>query len=420
MNIIKRLQRLSKIKIFFLIANIFVFLLISNKELLIPIYIQKSSTIASILILGISIIPVILNRKFYFDLISLILFIRVFIYLIPLLYTNNFEGYLGNYVSVIVSFSAYFIASQKIYQNPKSLIKLINYLFLILLSTISLQVIYMFLALNKQFGELSINFFKLYLAIPLGSSNYIACMILPLLIYVFYSDIVKKFKISAIIISLFAILIIQSKNAIFILVIFFAFRFLKHFIIKIRNYITAENKNFIFVISIFVLTVLIYFIYLLFSYLLVKLNMGLVYNGDSIYKSLNALSSGRLDVYLDELNRWTMNIYLGNGLGYNVGQLKAHNWIIDLLVQSGVIGLTLFIIALYSWNKRIHSMLNVNYVLRSIYFSVIIILIQGLAEVSIFTISIDTILWFMIGFSISITNYEKKNYLNFSVLNESK
>ena len=42
MNIIKRLQRLSKIKIFFLIANIFVFLLISNKEYKNNCYIMKN------------------------------------------------------------------------------------------------------------------------------------------------------------------------------------------------------------------------------------------------------------------------------------------------------------------------------------------------------------------------------------------
>lgn len=394
-----KLDGLGKTKVVFFSFFVLVSLFATSKELLFDFYIKYSSATLLLLLFISFLFFMVIKKKLAQDTISLLLLIRCGLYLIPLLFTQTMEGYLGNYITVIGSFAAYIIASQFWRNSKDNYLLIINKVVIIFLSIASLQVIYMYFLLGNAYEALNINLFKYNLITPVGGSNFIACVILPLLVFVFYSNIKKRTKIISIALGLIALLIIQSKNAIFVLIIFSIY-------IGIRKYFQSlkgikENKKFVIFVSLFFIVcgsfVLFYFI----NYLLIKWNMGLSYSGGSIYQVINALSSNRLNVYSSELLRWTEHFIIGNGLGYETGTTRSHNWIIDLLVQAGLMGFSVYLFILFIWYKKVHPYRNSNKFIKAAYYSIIVIFIQGLAEVSVFTITIDVLLWFLIGLSIS-------------------
>lgn len=401
------LDRLDKNKLVFISIFVLVSLLTTSKDLPFKYYFRISSTT---LFMGIFIVFLILipfNKKLSFDLISLILLVRLVIYLVPLAFTESMEGYWGNYLTIIGSFLAYIISSQASSNSKNNYSSIINNILMFFLNITSIQVIYMFFLLGSKYGALNINLSKYYLVTPIGGSNYISSVILPLLIFICYSDIKKKSKIICITLAIVALLIIQSKNAIFVLILFSSYRFIKKYLIAIRG--IKDNKKFAIILTILIITTGFYLLYTVFNYLLIEWNMGMAYSGSSTYEKINALSSGRLTVYSNEISRWLDHFIIGNGLAYDVGMKRSHNWLIDLLVQSGLIGFILYLSTLIIWYKKVHTHLKSNKLIISAYYSIVIILMQGFAEVSMFTMTIDVMLWFFIGISVSESKMIKCN-----------
>ena len=139
----------------------------------------------------------------------------------------------------------------------------------------------------------------------------------------------------------------------------------------------------------------------------------MLYNETSLYETINALTSNRLNIYIAEIKRWAEHMFFGNGLTYKSGYPRSHNWVIELLVQSGVIGFTIFITAIAIWCNKVKKHLRGNNLVKSSFYSCLVTLFQGLAEVSVFTITIDLLFWFMIGLSISDVNYLKRENSNY-------
>lgn len=405
-----KLDRIDKYKLAFFIIFALVSLFTSEKELLIPFYFRISSTTLLMGVFILFFILLILYRRFSLDFISIMLLVRVVTLLIPLTYTEIMQGYWGNYLAIIGSFMAYLISSQISLNWKKDYSILIQKVLMIFLNIASIQVIFMYFTLGKEYGHLNINLFKFYLVTPIGASNYIASIILPLLIITFYIDIKKKYKVISIILATMALVIIQSKNAIFVLLLFIAYRMIKKYIIAIKE--TNENKKLAVFLKLHIFITGVAILYLAFNYLLVEWNMGMVSSNGSIYNVINALSSNRLNVYLNELFRWKDHLLLGNGLAYETGLVRSHNWLIELLVQSGLFGLILYLGALVSWYKRINLYLKSSKLMKAVFYGIIIIFIQGLAEVSVFTLTVDVILWFLIGLSISESKILKHNKIS--------
>ncbi len=404
------LKRPDKYKVAFILIFVIVSLFTTSKELMFPYYFRVASTILFSSIFIIFLTLMLFNKKLSFDLISLILLARLVIYLIPLLFTTTMEGYWGNYLTIIGSFFAYFISSQARVSTKTNYLSIINKILIMFINLISIEVIYMLFLLSRKYGALNINLLKYYLVLPIGGSNYLACIILPLLIFVYYSDINMKSKLFSITLSFIALFIIQSKNAVFVLLLFISYRFIKRYLMDIRN--IKDNKKFVMILTIVMISTGMYLLYLAFNYLLVKWNMGMDYSNGSIYEVINALSSNRLDVYSRELLRWTNHLFLGNGLAYELGTTRSHNWLIDLLVQSGLVGFVFYLSTIIIWYKKVKPYKKSSKFLRALYYSILIILIQGLAEVSMFTLNIDIMLWIFIGISVSESNEIKRNNLD--------
>ncbi|WP_238652138.1 O-antigen ligase family protein [Paenibacillus piscarius] len=323
----------------------------------------------------------------------------------PLLYIENVENYWGNYLAVIASFVGYFIATQT---HKIEISRIINKIASLYFIVLCIQVVYTYIQIITKYGKLDVGILKYYLVVPVGSSNYIAAIILPFLVFFYMSNISTFHKYILIGLGLLTLVVIQSKNAIIIVIVLAAFSVIKKYLGSIRNR-SNINKHLKIISFLPIFIFLLIVSYLGTEFFLNKWYMGMDLNNSSIYEIINALSSNRLEVYSNEFIRWNQHLFFGNGLSYSLGQMRSHNWIIDLLVQSGIFGFLIFILAIFIWLKSIVGYLSKDNFIKSIFSLVLVILIQGLGEVTLFTNTIDILFWFMLGTSVSQKNYLKRN-----------
>ncbi len=418
MSILYKKMSTSDIIKYFLLAIVLVTLFVSNNKYALTPHLHNNPVSVTFFILAVGVTAIFVYREnIYVDLITCILLSRLFLYLLPLSYNFDLTKYLGNYFSVIASVIAYFIASQHI---EKDLTRTVGKLFTFMFFVICIQVVVASWHLKSKFGAMSTNFEKSYTIIPAGASNYIACFLLPIMVYILFSKISMKFKLLVTASGVATLLFIKSKNSLLVLMLFFViillvycyqvFRgkkqipipFIKSEATKVRIRKWAKYGLMISIIVFFVATIFIA------KYLLAKWNTGMNNKG-SLYKIVNSLTSGRITIFVDELDRFRNFPIFGNGLAYGPKDPRSHNWIIDLLAQVGVVGFTVFMAGLVLWIRKIKEFITKDkFILASALF-ILTMLIQGLAEISLFTYGIDVLFWGVIGLTISRVNYLKGN-----------
>lgn len=341
-----------------------------------------------------------LFKKFTLDNISVALLVALPLGIIPLLYVESIN-YIGNYFTLLVVFASYFICRNSKYDTSDYVYKIICIVVII----ISLQVIY---TEYSYFTTLSIsNFFdvsvKAFMKIPIGGSNKIAAYLLPM---IFFILTYRRNKFSIIIVSLaiYALLLTRSKNAILVLgvvIVFLVIRKVYKFIIRDKS-VSKGIKLFLLTI----VTIILVFLALLIFNKVFNIIYQLRFNGytssinNEFLNFIDELSSGRVSIYLNELGRFGQHMFLGNGFGYELGYPRSHNWIIELLVQRGILGFIVYMYAIAKSFKVLNSNLNDKFIKASKSL-LIIIFVQGLFEITVFTMGMDFLIWSMIGFSIS-------------------
>ena len=239
--------------------------------------------------------------------------------------------------------------------------------------------------------------YKYYMRIPIAASNVIAAYLTPCL-FLSYKYMGKNTLKKCIVLCILLIGIILTKSRGGILV---------GIITLIMYQLMIENKKKYLKKMGFIL---IGIIILLIALQNVKIQQILRGYSSGQQISLNSLSSGRLSIYLNELKRWLEHPILGNGVVYNESFTGAHNFLIDLLVQSGIGGFLLYIIPLVIIIKNMCNHLN-NKCISGFFVFIAAILLHGLIEVNIFNYSTDIILWFICGAAmrkINMLNAEKK------------
>ena len=126
--------------------------------------------------------------------------------------------------------------------------------------------------------------------------------------------------------------------------------------------------------------------------------------GNSDTLSANSISSGRLEIFGREFSRALEHPLFGNGMIFNqkTSVDGAHNLIIELFVQSGLIGLFLYLTPMFSVFRRARTHLN-SPITTSWYLLTVAIFINGFVEVNFFNWCIDFIFWFSCGLLMNIT-----------------
>ncbi|MBV1820476.1 O-antigen ligase family protein, partial [Bacteroidales bacterium MSK.15.36] len=399
-----------KMSIFIIYFSLIIFL--STDDKLQTIYLKYNTSRLNLIVLIFATFFIALRTKaIYLDKILLFMTMRSTLLLIPYYYTNNTYGYWGNYLVTLVSILTYLLVINLKISNRY---KFLNILFRFIGVSLTIQLIYNSVNLLIKYGVI----YKHLIKLPIGNSNFIAAFLLPCCTF----NIVKLNKswkdIFFICFFLFGIFLTFSKGAIISLLIVLLIKVIlnafenKKIIIKSFKWY-LKNISIIIVIVIFLINVMN-----------TRIGMEIYINTiDKIINisnlSLNDYTSGRIAVYKMNLNRFFKHIFLGDGTGFKenfsneieIKDGRAHNWIIELLVQSGVIGFLLFIIPIFTILRRTYKTKNYATYQIQTFFAILSILIHGLVEPNLFSLNFDVLFWTILGISETENKYYYNNIL---------
>lgn len=331
-----------------------------------------------------------ITNQLTIDSVVIMLALRIVTCLIPLFYISESQSFSSHYPIVILTVIAYLLGRRKkryTEHETKAILAVLIFFGCIL----CFQVFWTFTLIGVPFFDLS---YKLYMNIPIALSNVIASYIVPILCCII--PIKNKTIIKIVLITVFfaALILTKSRGGIvtFLITYIFYKLFIKH---KFRA-ITAFG----------VLIILAFSILFLFSIPEVQL----FFMGNSDTMAANSLSSGRLEIFGREFSRGLDHPLFGNGMIFNdkTSVDGAHNLLIELFVQSGIVGLLLYLIPMFAVFRKARKNIN-NPSIASLYVLTIAIFINGFVEVNFFNWGIDFIFWFVCGVLMNLSSFKIPN-----------
>lgn len=354
------------------------------KNIVIP-YFNLNITYFLCIISIITITFFIILKNVKIDKIFILLLIRIVLYCLPIIYiTGDYK--IGIFYAMIQCLFSYFIGRNSS-KGIESLVKI-----LICYSLAICMEIFYVLIVNKIScfsSEL-----KWYMILPMGRNNYLTCILLPIyaLAVNYFSE--HKLKIAVYsIIMFFAILSTGSRLALIIFLVFVVYNFyLKSVIAK---QISKKQKFSLFLkITIFSLCIVM---------IAIKYSDKVSAVTDRF--TVNNIFEGRMLVYKDVFKYIYNNPILGrSAYSYRAyDATKAHNFILESLVQTGLIGTIVYIYILYLVIKRTQLIQNIK-ARKAITSFLVIYLCQGLIEPNLFGTASDAYFWLIIGIFVLISN----------------
>lgn len=334
-----------------------------------PVYIHLLVTIV------VSIVVILIKRKdmINIDIIFFFLVARIFLVIIPVIYIEGAAETIGRVTVPIISALSYLIGRQ--YKGEVESIVKINMIFTTILS---LQTIYTV----KNIVVPNIIYYGQFVKIPIGSTNLIAAFIVPCIFLIIpFSGMKRIIKYPVVIISYISIIESTSTGAVYISAIMLIL-----YIIFVNDKLDSKISFFlILIVSIFTM------IYAMFSF-------------DSTY-TWDYLTHNRYSLFVSDLKLWTKHILLGNGMIYEGRGAGSHNILVDLLVQSGVIGFFAYLIPIIKIFVTVIKNIDKEFLCLKMY--LIATLLHTLIETSYFNYINDMLFWFMSGVTISLVQFKK-------------
>ncbi|MBM7453031.1 hypothetical protein JN09_000350 [Acholeplasma morum] len=316
----------------------------------------------------------------------------VVVSIIPIVFIKDPDTYYGNLLgrSLIVLFflMGFYMANEKIVFNS-----------LILLGVImSIQIVLTFMLVNIPFDAL---YYKQYMVIPVGASNHLSVMLLPLLIINDFYTVRIFRKILYSLILIIGIFLTKSRTGLIILCFLLIVKFIYYLIILLRK----SNKQNITIAITLITTVLSVIVLLL-----TKIDLGFIrdfllgFAKEDSTISIDALLSGRLSLLIEGFKTSLNNPLFGQGLEYELGAAKIHNWLGQLFYEVGLFGVIIFSIILIDIYQKIKKYDTKSNVYKAV---VTVLLINSLIEPGIFTYQVDFIFWIIIGTLYGVSRMNK-------------
>lgn len=302
------------------------------------------------------------------DVIAFLLLFRIFLCFFPIVYTPVPSGFLGNIINSTFPFFVYFI-----FLNTSTDGKKATKIFTIFGIVVAIQCILAYLIIKiKGYASYSDLFYKNYFVIPIGATNNISAVLLPLMII--GAKTLKRFKISYVALLVLAVFLCKSRTGLLLCALYFFVEFVR----KIRK-------------DVLVVLIIALPLLLVVSWLVIRnsevgikiqeLLLGYSSKGDG----LNALMSGRLDVYKNVFNEALKHPILGNGIDYEkFGFMRSHNVFLQTFYENGIVGLILFVVFCGLSIERIRQARKLDNIYRAFAFAMIFVFINALVEDVIF------------------------------------
>jgi O-antigen ligase len=356
--------------------------------------IDRIYIIVAILFLTTIVIGIISLKRYYIDVILILLYFRMLINLIPML-SGDYQHFWGNYLLIVADFFIYFIASQNSIHDFNKIIKIIYIYALIICAQV--VVTYFHIGSIVNYFNLA---YKSLMIVPIGASNYITCIILPILIALVGSSSLKNRNFLFLSILLVGIVLAKSRGAFIILIVFIIFALLEIFMKNIKHR-KVINLIFMSLLLFGISIVLIQKVIPDYNMQLSELINGYssIMNGE---KGINSLSSGRVEIFNDTFSNFVESPIWGHGPSYSDDKSRSHNIVLDLLYQSGILGTLAFLLIIIYWFNKINKYRKNDESIKFSYWFCITMLIQSLVEINLLSaIGSDFLFFTIMGLSVA-------------------
>nr|WP_317363431.1 O-antigen ligase family protein [uncultured Blautia sp.] len=328
------------------------------------------TTIVSIIGLVI-IVSSVIHKKFTLDLILMLLLARIPLVLITTLYIEEMPNFYGYLLTTLLCAISYYIARNCV-DDPLKLKRIVLILYLWLCFQTMLE---SYLSPVSYFEDTY--FYKNDLIIPIGGSNAIATRVIPCFAFCFCCYKNKWHKFLMTVVLFITLGLTKSRSGILAAIVVLA--------------ILLVWKGNINIKKICQMICVLFFSGLLLLFLISKTKVGqyvFYNNGSTIFNRLN-----RWDQAVDLFLKYPL---FGTGYLSQAAEINPHNWIVSILARGGIIGCMLAIVILFLILSRLKGKYKNDIIRGSICFAVAM-LIQGLAEITLFTSTHDFFFWFFIG-----------------------
>ena len=350
---------------------------------------NKNYVIALLLVLGLLIAT---KGSVYFDAITLSLILRFVLFLLFSLLLVVLGWIETDYQNgIMLTYFVCIIAYLWGKEVNKNFIAKILFLSLIV---ILFQLIVTYIGRELSFQN--ITNLKWWMWIPIGQTNTIGCYVIGMVTYICSSKIKRIIKYFAYLIALMCIVFTVSRSGI----LFFGLYTL-YIIVK---WILRDTKRLaIRMLGVFTCAILILSIYIL--------------SDSSLFERFNwdSLTSSRFQVYKEGLELFLKYPLTGvSAYSFKIyDAVKAHNWILESLIESGIFCSIILFYVIYLVIKIV-SKRNKEYLPF-----VAVYLLQGLVEPNLFTIGFDVFFWLLIGKLKTKKGFYEKDIRNNSNLSKN-
>lgn len=362
----------------------------SYKSALIVPYIDANNSFIVILLSVIVILFLLLKNRFNVDN-NIVLFVsRIVLYFIPCLYvTGDFK--FGVAIAMCQTVFAYYIGinySGKIDYIIKALIFASVILGVQIIAVLALRKISVF---DTQ--EI-----KYFMRLPMGQTNALGAFIVITYIVVdtFYANIHKKIKYIYFLFLLICLCATGTRSGILVLFLYYFYKFIKF----IKNGEKLDRTKLNRISLLFVI------------FCIVAIFVTIKY-GNKVVAMINrftleGMSSARFKVYAEVIEYIKQYPIFGRSAYYYYAfdAVKAHNFVLESLIQTGIIGTVLYLLLLkkvYSAVSRIKD----KKIKKTFKIFIIFYLIHGLVEPNLFSVTLDTFFWLFAG--IGVGYYYRQN-----------
>ena len=219
--------------------------------------------------------------------------------------------------------------------------------------------------------------YKNDLIIPIGGSNAIATRIIPCFAFCFCCYKNKWYKFLMTVVLFITLGLTKSRSGILAAIVVLAILL-----------VWKGNINFK---KIWQLTCAIFLSGLLLLFLISRTQIGqyvFYNNGSTVFNRLN-----RWDQAIDLFFKYPL---FGTGYLSQAAEINPHNWIVSILARGGIVGCIIAIAISFLILAKLKGKYKNDIIRGSICFA-IAMLIQGLAEITLFTSTHDFFFWFFLG-----------------------
>lgn len=220
-------------------------------------------------------------------------------------------------------------------------------------------------------------FFKRGLTLPIGASNALASKIIPVFAFLYAVSPQKLIKVVLVMVSFFVVALTKSRGGMMDLLVVFMVLSSWHGYFSMDSFFKGLAKIFIVV---FIVACVID-------------NSGVL---SLVFSNSDSTVVGRYALWDEGWKLFVKHPILGNGFYYTDLADNPHNFILDILMRSGVIGMLMFVALVVLVVKNIINTFSSD-VVRGCFVAILCMLWHGCVEIVLFTSIHDIILWIFVG-----------------------